>query len=178
MYIFLILNSHQGSPTILQWVAYPFSSRSPQVRNWTRVSCFAGGFFTSWDTINSHRVFCAQGRRKGIYETRVFSPLSMSVSLEVTTIVVPNLFGTRDQFRERQFSHRSAVGVGSGQGGWLCDDSSTLHLLCLNKCFGSPRILQWVACPFSSRSPQPRNQTRVSCFAGGFFTSWDTREVP
>ena len=33
---------------ILEWVAFPFSSRSSQSRNWTRVSCIAGGFFTSW----------------------------------------------------------------------------------------------------------------------------------
>ena len=36
---------------------------------------------------------------------------------------------------------------------------------------GSPRILEWVAYPFSSRSSPPRNQTGVSCIAGGFFTS-------
>ena len=35
----------------------------------------------------------------------------------------------------------------------------------------SPRLLEWVACPFSSRSSQPRNQARVSCIAGGFFTN-------
>ena len=35
---------------------------------------------------------------------------------------------------------------------------------------GSPRMLEWVAYPFSSRSPRPRNQTRVSCIAWGFFT--------
>ena len=35
---------------------------------------------------------------------------------------------------------------------------------------GSPRILEWVACPFSRGSSQPRNQTRVSCIAGRFFT--------
>ena len=34
---------------------------------------------------------------------------------------------------------------------------------------GSPRILEWVAYPFSSRSSQPRNRTGVSCIAGGFF---------
>ena len=34
---------------------------------------------------------------------------------------------------------------------------------------GSPRILECVACPFSSISSCPRNQTRVSCIAGGFF---------
>ena len=37
---------------------------------------------------------------------------------------------------------------------------------------GSPRILEWVAYLFSSRSSQPRNQTQVSCIAGGFFTNW------
>ena len=38
----------QESPTILEWVAYPFSSESSQPRNWTGVSCIAGGFFTNW----------------------------------------------------------------------------------------------------------------------------------
>ena len=42
--------SHQGSPRILEWVAYPFSRGSSQSRNQTRVSCFAGRFFTSWAT--------------------------------------------------------------------------------------------------------------------------------
>ena len=40
--------SHEGSWRILEWVAYPFSSRSSWPRNWTRVSCIAGGFFTNW----------------------------------------------------------------------------------------------------------------------------------
>ena len=42
---------------------------------------------------------------------------------------------------------------------------------------GSPGILEWVAYPFSSRSSQPRNQTKVSCIAGGFSTNWATREA-
>ena len=37
---------------------------------------------------------------------------------------------------------------------------------------GSPRILEWVAYPFSRESSQPRNQTGVSCIAGRFFTNW------
>ena len=41
----------------------------------------------------------------------------------------------------------------------------------------SPRILEWVAYSFSRGSFQPRNQTRVYCTAGGFFTSWVTREA-
>ena len=40
--------SHKGSPRILEWVAYPFSSRSSQPRNWTRVSCITGRFLTNW----------------------------------------------------------------------------------------------------------------------------------
>ena len=33
------------------------------------------------------------------------------------------------------------------------------------------RMLEWVAVPFSRGSFQPRDQTQVSCIAGGFFTS-------
>ena len=39
------------------------------------------------------------------------------------------------------------------------------------------RILEWVAFPFSRESSQPRDQTQVSSIAGGFFTSWATREA-
>ena len=42
---------------------------------------------------------------------------------------------------------------------------------------GNPRILEWVAYPFSSWSSQPRNLTGVSCISGRFFTSWATREL-
>ena len=59
---------------------------------------------------------------------------------------------------------------------------------------GSPRILEWVAYPFSNRSSQPRNRTRVyyiaggfssrprnrtrvCCIAGWFFTHWAIREA-
>ena len=37
--------SHKGSPRILDWVAYSFSSRSSWSRNPTGVSCIAGIFF-------------------------------------------------------------------------------------------------------------------------------------
>ena len=39
---------------------------------------------------------------------------------------------------------------------------------------GSPRILEWVAYPFSRGSFPPRNRTGVFCIAGRFFTSWAT----
>ena len=39
------------------------------------------------------------------------------------------------------------------------------------------RILEWVGFPFSRGSSQPRNWTQVSHIAGGFFTSWTSRET-
>ena len=43
---------------------------------------------------------------------------------------------------------------------------------------GSPRILEWVAYPFSRGSSWLRNRTRISCIAGRFFTNWAIREAP
>ena len=39
------------------------------------------------------------------------------------------------------------------------------------------RILEWVAIAFSRGSSQPRDQTRVSCTAGRFFTDWATGKL-
>ena len=39
------------------------------------------------------------------------------------------------------------------------------------------RILEWVAFPFFRGSSQHRDRTQVSRIAGGFFTSWATREA-
>ena len=41
---------------------------------------------------------------------------------------------------------------------------------------GSPKILEWIAYPFSRGSSQPRNQTTVSCIAGRLFTNQAIRE--
>ena len=40
--------NHKGSPRILEWVAYFFSSGSPQPRNRKGISCIPGRFFTNW----------------------------------------------------------------------------------------------------------------------------------
>ena len=42
---------------------------------------------------------------------------------------------------------------------------------------GSPRILKWVAYPFSSGSSRPRNRTGVSCIAGELCTNGVIREA-
>ena len=40
-----------------------------------------------------------------------------------------------------------------------------------------PRILEWVAFPFSRESSQPRDRSQVSRIAGRFFTPWATRDI-
>ena len=39
------------------------------------------------------------------------------------------------------------------------------------------RILEWIIIPSSRGSSQPMGWTQVSRIAGGFFTSWATREA-
>ena len=41
----------------------------------------------------------------------------------------------------------------------------------------SPRIVEWVAFPFSRGSSQPRDRTHVSCIAGRLFTNWAMKET-
>ena len=59
--------SHKGSPGILKWVAYPFSSGSFQPRDRTGVSCIAGGFLPTelsgksqdwWVTVFKSLIIC------------------------------------------------------------------------------------------------------------------------
>ena len=58
----------------------------------------------------------------------------------------------------------------------LCNPMEPARLLCDG--ISQVGILEWVAMPFSKGSSQPRDQTRVSCIAGRFFTIWATREAP
>ena len=54
----------------------------------------------------------------------------------------------------------------------VCDPMDyTVHVIL------QARILEWLAFPFSSWSSQRRDETQVSFIAGGFFTSWATREA-
>ena len=74
---------------------------------------------------------------------------------------------------------------------WLLEHFNIIHVwksLSRVRLFATPRDytvhgslqarkLEWVAIPFSGGSSQPRDQTQVSPIAGGFFTSWTTREA-
>ena len=50
---------------ILEWVAMPSSRGSSPSRDWTQVSCTAGGFFTDWAT---RELGCAHCRRFRLVE--------------------------------------------------------------------------------------------------------------
>ena len=60
--------SYKRSPRTLEWIAYPFSRGSSGSRNWTRVSCIAGGFFTNWaireapSNQTQHHSICLTGK--------------------------------------------------------------------------------------------------------------------
>ena len=45
---------------MLEWVAFPFSRRSSQTRDWTQFSHTAGGFFTSWNTREAQEYWSGQ----------------------------------------------------------------------------------------------------------------------
>ena len=47
---------------ILEWVAIPFSRVSSLPRDWTQISCIAGGLFTTWATKTSSYWFKFFGR--------------------------------------------------------------------------------------------------------------------
>ena len=63
----------------------------------------------------------------------------------------------------------------------MCVSAQSCLTLCDPKDCGPPgssvhgilqaRVLEWVAISFSRGSSQPRDQTRVSCIAGRFFTA-------
>ena len=144
---------------ILEWVAFPISRGSSQPRDWTQVSCIAGGFFTSWAT----------------REAPKWKWKSLSY---VWLFVTHGLYSPWN-------SPGQDTGVGSLsllQGIFLTPGSNPGLPHCRQILYqlshqGSPRILEWAAYPFSRRSSWPRNWTRVSFIAGGFFTNYQGKEL-
>ena len=84
--------SHKGSPRILEWVAYPFSSGSSQPRNRTRVPCIAGEFFTIWAMTEAlmcqgQNLFCR--RRVGCFGEGCIKLLSTVTPLVCCQLISP-----------------------------------------------------------------------------------------
>ena len=133
-------------------VAMPSSRGSSWHRDRTHVSfifCISGRFFTHW---------------------AIWEPCES----ESRSVMSDSLQFSRRKYWSGSLSllHRIFPTQGSNPGLLHC--RQILYPLSHK---GSPRILEWVAYPFSSRSSQPRNQTGVSCITGRFFTNWAIREA-
>ena len=143
---------------ILEWIAKPSSSASFQPSYWICVSCIAGAFFTAEPSGKPfHWVTVPQFNEK--------------YPIDPFTAWLCQLFWRRTLFIflavlvERKWKSLSCVRLFAT----LID--YTVHGIL------QARILEWLAVAFSRGSSWPRNHTRVSCIAGGFFTSWATREA-
>ena len=68
---------------ILEWVAFPFSRVSSPPRDWTQVSCIAGGFFTSWAT------------REAMYSWSIYRTMDLSMPVFIFTFFGRNLVEDR-----------------------------------------------------------------------------------
>ena len=87
--------NHQGSPRILEWAAYPFSSRTSWPRNPTRVSCIAGDFFTSCTTqeaSNLSSVFSAES-----HWSKLSIHNNFSQTQQPDQVTAPLLRGSREE---------------------------------------------------------------------------------
>ena len=76
--------SHQGSPRILEWVAYPFFRGSSQSRNRTGVPCIIGRFFTSWATREAQPLPSVQFSRSVVSDSATPWTAAHQGSLSIT----------------------------------------------------------------------------------------------
>ena len=151
--------SHKGSPRILEWIVFPFSSGSSWPRNPTRVSCIAGGLFTK------------RAIRKGKFYSLPFSsncpvwPLSShshgprSPSSTVHLLSLPSLSCLNLQ----SWIQASSCPLCAESCLTLCNPMDYSPLGSFVHRILQERILVWDVMPSSSESSWPRDQTHVSC---------------
>ena len=176
----------------------PSSRGSSQPRDRTKVFPIAGGFLTTWATGANPK-----GNQSWIFtestdveaEALILWPPDVKNWLtgkdpddrtdwrqEEKGTTEDEMVGWSHQLNGHEFEQ--TLGIDDRQGNLVCcspwghkeSDTPGLNWTQLSL-WGSPRILEWVAYPFSRASFGPRNQTGVSCIAVGFFTSWATREA-
>ena len=144
---------------ILEWVVISFSRGSFQPRVQTRVSCIGKWILYHWVTRETHGKICC---------VCVLSHSVVSDSLWLHGLYSPwNSLGQNTGVGSLSLLRGIFPTQGSNPGFPHC--RQILYQLSHK---GSLRILEWVVYPFSSRCSWPRNRTRVSCIAGGFFTNW------
>ena len=157
--------SHWGSPRTLEWVAYPFSRGSSRPRNRTRVSCIAGGFFTSRATRAALPYGIIQLNTSGEGCIKTFGD-DYRMMVMTTIIIVSMTFGPLAMCQTVCYltPMSSHLYVLAQLHVTLCDPTdcsppgSSVHGIL------QARRLEWVAISSSRGSSQPRNQTHISCF--------------
>ena len=139
---------------------------SSQPRDWSQISCIAGRFFTIWATREATQVSMCESHS-------VVSNSLWPHRLKPTRLLCSwNSPGQNTGVS----SHFLLQGIFPTQGlnpGLLHCRQIHYHL----SHQGRPRIVGWVAYPFSRGSSRPWDWTQVYCIAGRFFTSWATREA-
>ena len=156
---------------MLEWVAIPFSEGSSQPRDWTWVSCITGRFFV-W-SLNLHR-FLVWDFCKGSFASVKWSESHsvVSDSLWPHGLYSPwNSPGQNTGVGSRSLLQGIFPTQGSNPGLQLRSPSLQADSLPAEP-QGKPKNTG-----MSSLSLHQQNWTRVSCIAGGFFTSWAIREA-
>ena len=178
---------------VLEWVAISFSRRSSQPRDWTQISCIVGRCFTIWATreVWSWPIYLeSKAIHSCVFYSTSWGPwvckhlkylsnqncVKVKVSKSCLTLCDPmdcpwNSLGQNTRVGSLSILQGIFPTQGSNPGLPHC--RQILYQLSHK---GSPRILEWVAYPFSSGSSWPRNRTGVSYIAGRFFTNWAIRE--
>ena len=158
---------------ILEWVAMPSSRGSPQPRGQTHVSYIGRQILyhcATWEA----PIPCILLTKKSLKFLQKASKIeAVSNYLTIKQIFI--------RYTPRfNSAHKRATKIKQQDFTWVqCVKvaQSCLTLWDSMDCILQARILEWVAFPFSRGSPQPRDWTQVSDIAGGFFTSWATKEA-
>ena len=117
-------------------------------------------------------------RRQGVESAHQEDGRLMSQNNHLIGVWMPGSFEPPEMGGSEETNHAAAAAKSCQSCPTLCypldcsPPGSSVHGIL------QPRILKWVAIPFSRGSSQPRERTQVPCIAGGFFTTsatWEAR---
>ena len=143
---------------VLEWVAFPFSRGSSQPRDWTQVSCIAGGFFT--------RILAGGLFTRILYQN--LRPQGKPKNTGVASLSLQRIFPTQELNQGLLHCRRILYQL-SYQGNptrsclTLCNPIDCSLLGSSVHGISQAKILEWVAIPCSRGLSRPRDQTLISC---------------
>ena len=148
---------------ILEWVAMPSSRGSSQPRDWTQVSCTAGGFVTIWAFRGSPRIleWVAYPFSRESSLPRNWTRLSCMAGGFFNQMSYQGTPISAYRKKEREVAQSCLT---------LCDPMGcSLQGSSIYGIFQA-RALDWVAISFSRGSSGPRHRNQVSHIVGRCFT--------